>query len=216
MIEAVILLGAPGSGKGTTAEDVENASDYIHVSTGDMLREAIRDKNQVGLRAESIMEKGELVPDDVIMDVVRNRIEMGEPDARYLFDGFPRTVGQAGMLEEFLSEDRRGFLKNVFLLEVPRETIVDRLEGRRICRKCGSIYHVRNFPSKKEDICDECGGELYQRLDDSRETVLNRLDVYEEQTGGLIDYYDRKGVLMKIDASDRQKTLNLILDALRG
>ncbi len=216
MLEAIILLGAPGSGKGTTADDLVQATDLIHLSTGDMLREAIRSEHPVGREAKTYMDKGELVPDDVIMRLVEDRLKKGAADAKYIFDGFPRTTEQAELLDRFFSRNDTGRLSHVFLLEVDRQTLVNRIAGRRICRKCGAVYHITNIPSKVEGVCDACGGELYQRADDNAETVLNRLDVYEKQTASLIDYYEKKKALRRINATDRKHTMDVILAALKG
>ena len=205
-MKAIILLGAPGAGKGTIAEGIKNATPYIHVSTGDMLRAAVKAGKPVGLEAKSYMEKGELVPDSVIMRIVTERIEEGSPDDKYMFDGFPRTTEQARMLDEVLTS-HGGRVDKVFLLDVARETLVDRLAGRRVCRNCGAVYHVRNIPSKKEGICDQCSGPLYQRPDDTEATVLNRLDVFKKQTASLIDYYEGRKILVKVDAGkSKEKT----------
>ena len=198
-MKAIILLGAPGAGKGTLAEGVRNATAYLHVSTGDMLRSAIKAGSKTGLEAKAYMEKGELVPDAVILRIVGERLAQGQPADQYMFDGFPRTLEQARQLDEILAK-LGAAINQVFLLEVPTPVIVSRLSGRRICKGCGAVYHVTNIPSKKEGVCDQCGGVLYQRPDDSEATVLNRLEVYQRQTASLIDFYERKGVLVRINA----------------
>jgi adenylate kinase len=165
-MKAIILLGAPGAGKGTLAEGVKNATAFIHVSTGDMLRAAIKAGTSTGLEAKAFMEKGELVPDDVILRIVGERLAQGRPDDQYMFDGFPRTLEQARRLDDVLA-GLGGAVDQVFLLEVPVPVIVSRLSGRRICKGCGAVYHVTNIPSKVAGICDQCGGALYQRPDDS-------------------------------------------------
>lgn len=198
-MKAIILLGAPGAGKGTLAEGVRSATAYLHVSTGDMLRSAIKAGSKTGLEAKAFMEKGELVPDAVIMRIVGERLSQGQPADKYMFDGFPRTLEQARQLDETLAK-LGAAVNQVFLLEVPTPVIVSRLSGRRICKGCGAVYHVTNIPSKKEGVCDQCGGVLYQRPDDSEATVLNRLEVYQRQTASLIDFYERKGVLVRINA----------------
>ena len=198
-MKAIILLGAPGAGKGTLAEGVKNATSFIHVSTGDMLRAAIKAGSPTGLEAKAFMEKGELVPDDVILRIVGERLAQGRPDDQYMFDGFPRTLEQARQLDAVLA-GLGGAVNQVFLLEVPVPVIVSRLSGRRICKSCGSVYHVTNIPSKVAGICDQCGGPLYQRPDDSEATVLNRLEVYQRQTASLIDFYEQKGVLVRVNA----------------
>lgn len=198
-MQAIILLGAPGAGKGTLAEGIRNATDYIHVSTGDMLRSAIKAGSQTGLEAKAFMEKGELVPDDVILRIVGERLAQGKPSDKYMFDGFPRTLEQARQLDATLAK-LGAAVNQVFLLDVPTPVIVSRLSGRRICKGCGAVYHVVNIPSKKEGVCDQCGGALYQRPDDSEATVLNRLEVYQRQTASLVDFYEKKGILVHIDA----------------
>lgn len=210
-MNAIILLGAPGAGKGTLAEGVRAATDFIHVSTGDMLRAAIKAGTSTGLEAKAFMEKGELVPDEVILRIVRERLAQGKATDRYMFDGFPRTLEQARGLDETLAE-LNGRVNQVFLLEVPTPVIVSRLSGRRICKSCGAVYHVTNIPSKVEGVCDQCGGPLYQRPDDSEETVLNRLEVYQRQTASLIDFYETKGVLVRINAgtTPRDATAELL------
>ncbi|MDD2519461.1 MAG: adenylate kinase [Kiritimatiellae bacterium] len=210
-MNTIILLGAPGAGKGTLAEGVRAATDFIHVSTGDMLRAAIKAGTSTGLEAKAFMEKGELVPDEVILRIVRERLAQGRPTDRYMFDGFPRTLEQARGLDETLAE-LNGRVNQVFLLEVPTPVIVSRLSGRRICKSCGAVYHVTNIPSKVEGVCDQCGGPLYQRPDDSEETVLNRLEVYQRQTASLIDFYETKGVLVRINAgtTPRDATAELL------
>ncbi len=210
-MDAFILLGAPGAGKGTVASMLTESTGLQHVSTGDMLREAVKAGSPVGLEAKSYMEKGELVPDEVILGIVRERLAAGAKNARYLFDGFPRTEAQASGLETVL-RDVGGRLCAVFQLEVPEEVLVDRLAGRRICRACGAVYHVRNIPTKVDGVCDRCGGETVQRPDDTEATVRNRLAVYRRQTEGLIEVYRRQNVLVEVPAAGaREETRDRIL-----
>lgn len=210
-MKTIILLGAPGAGKGTIAEGIRNASPFLHVSTGDMLREAVKKGTAVGRQAEGYMKRGELVPDDVILGIVAERLGQGASNAAYMFDGFPRTLEQARLLDETLGK-YTSKVDCVFLLDASRELLISRLTGRRVCRKCGQGYHVVNIPPKQEGICDLCGGELYQRADDSEATILNRLDVYTKQTESLISYYEKKGVLVRVDSSrPRQETVAEIL-----
>lgn len=215
-MQAIILLGAPGAGKGTVAEELEKNTEFTHVSTGDMLREAVKAGTPVGLEAKSYMEAGDLVPDEVIIGIVKERLDKGEADACYMFDGFPRTNHQAEMLDETLKA-YGSQVNHVFLLEVPKEVLVERISGRRICRGCGAVYHVTNIPPKVEGVCDLCGGELYQRPDDNEETVLNRLDVYQKQTSSLIEYYEQQGVLVRVNgARDKSETQADIIRVLKG
>ena len=198
-MQAIILLGAPGAGKGTLAEGVKNATDFIHVSTGDMLRAAVKAGSPTGREAKAYMEKGELVPDDVILRIVGERLAQGAPADKYMFDGFPRTLEQARQLDATLAT-LGAAINQVFLLDVPVPVIVSRLSGRRICKSCGAVYHLTNIPPKQAGVCDKCGGPLFQRPDDSEATVLNRLEVYQRQTASLIDFYEKKGILVRINA----------------
>ncbi len=213
-IRAVVLLGAPGAGKGTMAEAVCAAGPWMHLSTGDMLRDAVRAGTEVGRAAARAMERGALVPDDVILGLVNDRLAAGPADAQYLFDGFPRTLEQARMLDAAFGRDGAR-LERVLLLEVPREVSEMRLSGRRVCGACGATYHLINLPPRAPGVCDRCGGRLEQRPDDSPETVGRRWDVFHRQTAGLIAYYEQRGVLARIDASGaRDRTVAAVLDRL--
>ena len=194
-MKAIILLGAPGAGKGTAAERIKESTPYIHVSTGDMLRQAVKEQTDIGRGAEGYMERGPLM-----MRVVNARLDAGDQEGAYLFDGFPRTVRQAEILEDALAK-RHGELKKVFYLNSPRQVLIQRLTGRRICRQCGSNYHVLNMPPAKDGVCDSCGGELYQRPDDEEATIVNRLNVFTRQTGDLIQHYRDLGLLVELDSS---------------
>jgi adenylate kinase len=214
MIQAIILLGAPGAGKGTLAEGLKGKTDFVHISTGDMLRAEVKAGSPLGLEAKGFMASGALVPDALILKMIAARLDAGPATARYMFDGFPRTLEQAQGLEELFAR-RNGRIIKVFLFEVARDVVVERIAGRRVCRQCGAVYHVRNIPSKKEGVCDQCGGALYQRPDDNEQTVLNRLDVFQKQTAGLIQHYAARGVLAKINAGQhRDLALADILAAL--
>jgi adenylate kinase len=192
----IILLGAPGAGKGTQAERIVGRYDVPHISTGEMLRAAVAEGTDMGREAQKYMESGSLVPDEVVIGVVRERL--AEDDARegFLLDGFPRTIEQAERLDAMLTEAGRE-LAHVILIDVPEDELVQRLAGRRMCSGCGKGYHVVFDPPEREDKCDVCGADLYQRTDDNEETVRNRLDVYEAQTAPLIGYYEQRGVLRK-------------------
>jgi len=198
-MEAIVLLGAPGAGKGTAAEKIRELTSYAHVATGDMLRAAVKQATDLGREAEGYMKSGELVPDELIIKLVEERLDGGGPDDCYMFDGFPRTVHQAELLESTI-ERRGGTLRCVFFLDAPREVLINRLCGRRICRECGTNFHVVNIPPKQEGVCDVCGGELYQRPDDMEETIVNRLDVYNRQTESLISRYEEKGLLVRVNS----------------
>lgn len=212
-MQGIILLGAPGAGKGTVAEDLKSTIGIVHVSTGDMLRQAVKAGTPVGREAKAFMEKGELVPDDVIIRIVRERLQSDPPDTRYMFDGFPRTVRQAELLDG-LMESCGGRLTHVFLLETPRALIIERISGRRVCRQCGAVYNLRGMRPKVDGVCDACGGEVYQRPDDNEATVANRLEVFARETAGLIEYYQRRGVLVQVDSRDRLETEKQIVQVL--
>ena len=196
----LILLGAPGVGKGTQGDRLAAKYHRPKISTGDILREAVRNKTPLGLEAKACMDQGKLVPDAVVIGIVRDKL--GEPVCAkgFLLDGFPRTVPQAEELGAILQA--KGLkLDRVVNIAVPREDIVRRLTGRRSCPKCQAVFHVEFSPPKREGVCDRCGGELVQRSDDRRETVKNRLAVYEEQTAPLIAYYRQRGLLSDVDGA---------------
>ncbi len=194
----IILLGPPGAGKGTQAKMLVEQYKIPQISTGDILRAAVKEGTSLGKEAKSYMDKGALVPDSVVIGIVQERIQEPDCENGYMLDGFPRTVPQAealdGMLHHISSQ-----IDHVVSIEVANEELVKRLTGRRTCRDCGAGFHVMFDPPKQEGICDQCGGELYQRDDDNVETVTSRLDVYESQTLPLIDYYKKQGKVRPID-----------------
>lgn len=201
-MKAILLLGAPGAGKGTVAGTITRERGFEQFSTGDMLRESVRRGDPVGLLAQGYMERGELVPDDVIEGIVTARLDKGGPDARYLFDGFPRTLHQAEAFEPILAA-RGAKVDAVVQLDVPFDVIIKRMSGRRSCRQCGAVYNVHSLKPIVDGMCDRCSGPLYQRDDDQEATVRHRLSVYERQTSPLILFYEKKGLLRRIDAADR-------------
>lgn len=211
-IRAIVFLGAPGAGKGTISEALRQSTGYVHFSTGDMLRDAIKAGSDLGRQAEAFMSRGELVPDKLIVEMVMQRIDAGSQDVKYMFDGFPRTLSQARLLDEGF-QTRQAVLEKVFLLDVSRKVALQRLTGRRICRNCGANFHIHNIPPKQNGICDRCGGELYQRPDDTEATILNRLEVFDQQTAALIAYYKSRGILERIDSS-RQRD-QTVADVMR-
>jgi adenylate kinase len=193
----IILLGPPGAGKGTQAKLLIERLGIPQISTGDMLRAAVKAGSPLGMEAKAYMDRGALVPDAVIIGLVRERLQVPDCTRGYILDGFPRTVAQAEALETTLKALHLS-LDRVLCLEVPSEDLVPRIAGRRTCRNCGAMYHLKFAPSKREGVCDACGGETYQRDDDREETVRQRLRVYEEQTAPLIRFYDGRRLLRRI------------------
>ena len=193
----IVLLGPPGAGKGTQAEVLTKKLLVPHISTGDMFRAAIKNGTAMGIEAKSYMDRGQLVPDEVTVGIIKDRIAQPDCSGGFLLDGFPRTIAQAEALDQLLAD--KGGLDAVLNISVPLEKLVERLTGRRMCRKCGAIYHMLYNAPAKEGVCDACGGELYQRDDDKLETVTNRLDVYEAQTAPLIGYYEQQGKLFTVN-----------------
>lgn len=196
----ILLMGPPGAGKGTQAEKLTEILNIPHISTGDMFRKAIKEQTALGKEAKSFMDKGELVPDEVTVGIVGDRIKEEDCKNGFLLDGFPRTVKQADALGEIL-KDLGIKLDSVVNVEVPSEELIGRLTGRRICKSCGATYHMIFNPSKVELVCDKCGGDLYQRDDDTEETAKNRLLVYEKQTAPLLEYYNNTGLLVNINGN---------------
>jgi adenylate kinase len=196
----LILLGPPGAGKGTQAGRIVAEYGIPHISTGDILRSAVKNQTQMGLEAKKFMDAGELVPDSVVIGIVKDRLQEPDTAKGFLMDGFPRTIPQAEALDEALDSLDRWVTKTLVIL-VDEEDLVRRLTGRRICRVCQAPFHVMFNSPQVEGVCDKCGGELYQRDDDSEATVRNRLEVYRKQTEPLIDYYDQAGVVARIDGA---------------
>ena len=195
-----ILLGPPGAGKGTQAVRIVEKYGVPHISTGDIFRDNIKRQTELGKKVVEYTGKGELVPDDLTCEIATGRLLEEDCQSGFLLDGFPRTVYQAEKLDEFL--DAHGLkLDKVLNIEVDDEELIARLTGRRVCRKCGASFHIVNVPPAKEGICDVCGGELYQREDDSEETVRNRIEVYKNQTMPLVDYYTKAGNIATIDGA---------------
>ena len=196
----VILMGPPASGKGTQAERLQQILDLPHVASGDLFRYNLKNQTELGLKAKAYMDKGELVPDDITIAMVLDRLSRSDCARGALLDGFPRTLAQAEALDRAL-EERGAAIDLVLNLQVPEEELISRITGRRVCRDCGATYHIKYNPPKVAGVCDKCGGELYQRDDDTEETARRRLTVYLEQTQPLIEYYNRKGVLVHIDGN---------------
>lgn len=200
----IVLMGLPGAGKGTQADKIIEKYDIPHISTGDMFRAAMKNGTELGLEAKSYIDKGALVPDEVTIGIVRERL--AEPDCNqgFLLDGFPRTIEQAEALDQILADLGRK-VEDVINIKVDQDELVKRLTGRRICKVCGSSYHLVFNPPKVEGVCDKDGGELYQRADDNLETVSNRLEVNIKQSQPLLDFYNKKQILTDIDG---QKDIN--------
>ncbi|MCE5097904.1 adenylate kinase [Staphylococcus devriesei] len=210
----IILMGLPGAGKGTQASEIVKKFPIPHISTGDMFRKAIKDETDLGKEAKSYMDRGELVPDEVTVGIVKERISEDDAKKGFLLDGFPRTIDQAEALNEIMSELERN-IDAVINIEVPEEELMNRLTGRRICEKCGTTYHLVFNPPKVDGICDIDGGKLYQREDDNPETVSNRLSVNVKQSKPILEYYDNKGVLNNIDgAKDIDEVTKDVIDIL--
>ncbi|MBD3180703.1 adenylate kinase [Candidatus Poribacteria bacterium] len=197
----LILLGGPGAGKGTQAQKLAEKYNIPQISTGDMLRQAVKDETEMGKKAKTFMDQGKLVPDEVVIGIVKDRLTKDDVKKGFILDGFPRTVEQAEALDK-ITDDMGIAIDAVVNIATSPEVIIERLSGRRSCRDCQKVYHVVYSPPKEEGVCDVCGGELYQRDDDKPETVKKRLDVYNEQTAPLIDYYKDKGKMVEVSGDN--------------
>lgn len=208
----IIMLGAPGAGKGTHAKKITEKFGIPAISTGDIFRENIKNGTELGKKAKEYMDAGNLVPDELVCDLVVDRLKQDDCKNGYILDGFPRTIPQAEALTAALAKDDDAidYALEIFIED---QAIIDRMSGRRVCKSCGATYHVVNIPPKTEGVCDECDGELIVRDDDAPETVKKRLDVYHEQTAPLIDYYKKQGILKVIDGS---KGLNTCFEEICG
>jgi adenylate kinase len=215
----LILLGPPGAGKGTQAKLLLRRFGIPQISTGDILRAAVKEQTQLGLVAKGCMDQGGLVPDEVVIGIIRERLGMSDCSAGFILDGFPRTVAQADALKGMLAMSGKG-IEHVVSISVDSEELVERIAGRRTCKGCGRGYHVSFEPPKVAGICDECGGELYQRDDDKAETLLNRLQVYDLQTAPLIAYYRSQSLLREVagigNIDDIQRQIVDILEGPQG
>ena len=204
----IVLLGPPGAGKGTQAKSISNRYSILHISTGDIFRKNISENTPLGVEAKRYMDNGQLVPDEVTINMVKDRLKQDDCKNGYLLDGFPRTVHQAEALDEFLCS-RGESLSTSLLIEVPTDFILERMTGRRVCPSCGASYHVKFSPPTKDGKCSVCGSEVIQRKDDTVETVQERLDVYQKQTQPLIDFYKAKNKLSVVDGT---KAINEVFE----
>lgn len=196
----IVLIGPPGAGKGTQARMLQEQFSIPQISTGDLLREAIREGTVLGKQARSYMDAGELVPDQLVTAMVAERLKKSDCEKGFLLDGFPRTIAQAEALAENLAQEKQT-IDCALSITVPKQDLIDRLSGRWVCRSCSAMYHERFSPSRQAGRCDQCGGELYQRSDDKLETVTARLDVYERSTAPLVDFYQNNGLLRSVDGT---------------
>lgn len=202
----IILLGPPGAGKGTQAAYIKEFKKVPHISTGDIFRQNIKDGTELGKKAKEYMDKGLLVPDSVVVELIEDRLTWTDAENGFMLDGFPRTIAQAEALDKSLAKTGKT-IDAVINIEVDFSVLTERITGRRICRKCGATLHIKFNPPKKDGICDLCGGELYQRDDDKEETVVKRLNEYQEKTQPLIEFYNKKGVLINING---QQDIDLV------
>ena len=199
MLKNIILMGPPGAGKGTLAKQLKQALNLVHISTGDMFRENIKGGTELGLLAKSYIDRGDLVPDQVTIDMLKDRLAKEDCANGFLLDGFPRTLPQAEALEKLSKEINRP-IEVVVNLDCENEELIRRISGRRVCKNCGAPYHVQTMKPKVEGVCDLCGGELYQRKDDNEEALKVRLEHYVRETKPLLDYYQDKGLLVSFDS----------------
>lgn len=208
----IILLGPPGAGKGTQAKSISNRYSIPHISTGDIFRKNMSENTPLGIEARRYIDNGQLVPDEVTIDMVKERLKEDDCKKGYLLDGFPRTVVQAEALQDFLNQ-RDEKLDTALCIEVPNDFILERMTGRRVCPSCGASYHVKFNPTKISGKCDVCGSDIIQRADDVEETVKERLDVYERQTQPLIDFYKERNLLSVVDGT---KAINKVFESICG
>ena len=212
----IILMGPPGAGKGTQAVKLVEKFKIPQISTGDMFRAAVKEGTELGKKAKACMDAGTLVPDEVTVGIVRERLGKDDCKGGFILDGFPRTVEQAKALEKILDELNLN-LTSVLNIRVPAEFLIERAVGRRICKTCGATYHVKFNPPKTDDACDNCGGKLYQRADDNEETMKKRLSVYEESTRPLIEYYEKVGLYTEVDGRQPiEKVTEELINVLSG
>lgn len=212
----IVLLGPPGAGKGTQAANIKDELNIPHISTGDIFRSNIKNNTELGKKVTAYLDAGELVPDELTIDMVWDRLDSEDCKDGYILDGFPRTINQAEALKEGL-EEREQALDAVINIDVDTDILVNRLSGRRVCSNCGATYHVDTNPPNQDGVCDQCNSQVIQREDDREETVKNRIEVYEEETAPLIDFYENEGLLRTFDGTEDIATISEnILQSLKG
>ncbi|MFC1646184.1 adenylate kinase [Candidatus Omnitrophota bacterium] len=208
----IVLFGPPGAGKGTQAKLLSSCLKIPHVSTGDILRENVGKDTSLGKKAKSYMDKGELVPDELVTNMISDRVRKSDAKDGFVLDGYPRSIPQAQVLDKIV-RDIKSKIDLAICIETSEDVIVKRLSGRWLCKKCNRIYHITNMPPKKDNVCDDCDIELYQRQDDKKETVLNRLNVYLKQSTPVLDYYSRQNKLKRVNGDSKPE---IILDSLKN
>jgi adenylate kinase len=214
MMKAIIFLGPPGAGKGTHAKEISSILNIPHISTGDIFRDAIKNQTELGMKVKEFLDSGKLVPDELVWEVVKDRLNVEDCKNGFILDGFPRTILQAELLDKYL-KGKNADLKVIYL-DASDDLVIKRLSSRRVCKNCGAIYNLISMPPKKEGICDICGGELYQRSDDYPDVIKKRLETYYKETQPLIDYYKNRGVMYTISAEkEREGVLQEILKVVK-
>jgi adenylate kinase len=202
-MKVIIFFGPPGAGKGTHAKEISNILKIPHISTGDIFRDAIKNETILGNKVKDYVNSGKLVPDELVWEIVKERLKENDCSQGFILDGYPRTVLQAEFLKKFL-EEKKAYPKVIYL-KVSDELVIKRLSSRRVCKNCGAIYNLISMPPKEDNKCDICGGELYQRTDDTPEVIKQRLNTYYKESKPLLDYYKKEGILYEIDGEDEKE-----------
>ncbi len=212
-----VLLGPPGAGKGTLAAVLKEKFGLLHISTGDLLREEMKSGSELGNKVKKYVEDGDLVPDEIVIQMIEKKLSQGDSNSKgYMLDGFPRTTVQAEDLDKILAKIHKS-VECVLYMQASLPVVLQRLTGRRVCKKCGAIFHMSNRPPRRPGICDSCNGELYQRADDTQETICNRMQVYEQKTAPIIEYYTKQGKLQTVSGDrDTEYITEIVAKILRG